>query len=170
MDATVELVAARGARVGMTEIAQAAGVSRKAVYENFGSQEQVMLQSTINLLHSEVFSESAEHSGGSATVSGLAHSLVEHLDRHRSYYAAVLSGPGGYLVTNLLTVQLATACRQIRSDQPRIGTGTSHLHDRFEIHGFLGVLTEALVEHEGSDLHAVTVQLCKERAAHVQVS
>ena len=49
--ATVALVADRGAQVGMTEIADAAGVSRKAVYENFGSRDQVLRSTTESLLH-----------------------------------------------------------------------------------------------------------------------
>ena len=48
--ATVALVADRGAQVGMTEIADAAGVSRKAVYENFGSRDQVLRRTTESLL------------------------------------------------------------------------------------------------------------------------
>lgn len=33
------------------------------------------------------------------------------------------------------------------------------------IHGLLGVLTEALVEHDSADLHAVVSRLYKEMAA-----
>lgn len=163
-EATVDLVARRGSQVGMTEIAEAAGVSRKAVYENFGSREQVMLQATVHLLRARLFAEGGAAVRGSESLEDLAHHLVDHLDGYRDYYSAVFSGPAGYLVTNALVVQLAGACRQLRSEQHR--TSSSRLHDRFVIHGFLGVITEALVEHDGTDLHAVVTTLGKERAAH----
>ncbi|WP_016996220.1 hypothetical protein [Kocuria atrinae] len=82
---------------------------------------------------------------------------------YRDYYTAVLSGPGGYLAGNALVVQLAAACRHLRNEQHQ--PSTSNLQDRFMIHGLLGVLTEALVEHDSADLHAVVTRLYKEMAA-----
>ncbi|WP_223286028.1 TetR/AcrR family transcriptional regulator [Kocuria atrinae] len=75
MDATVDLVARRGSHVGMTEIAQAAGVSRKAVYENFGSRDQVLLQTTVNLLRAELSLKSATLSGEGDVLERLAHTV-----------------------------------------------------------------------------------------------
>lgn len=72
----------------------------------------------------------------------------------------MLSGPGGYLAGNALVVQLAAACRQLRSEQHQ--PSASNLQERFMIHGLLGVLTEALVEHDSADLHAVVTRLYHE--------
>lgn len=160
VDATVELVARRGSHVGMTEIAHAAGVSRKAVYENFGSRDQVLLQTTVNLLRAQLALKSATFTGEGDILERLAHTVVDHMSEYRDYYSAVLSGPGGYLASNALVVQLAAAYRQLRHDQHQ--SGVSALHDRFLIHGLLGVLTEALVEHDSADLHAVVTRLHKE--------
>lgn len=160
VDATVDLVARRGSHVGMTEIAQAAGVSRKAVYENFGSRDQVLLQTTVNLLRAELSLKSATLSGEGDVLERLAHTVADHMIEYRDYYTAVLSGPGGYLAGNALVMQLAAACRQLRNEQHQ--TSTSNLQDRFMIHGLLGVLTEALVEHDSADLHAVVTRLYKE--------
>ena len=74
--ATVALVADRGAQVGMTEIADAAGVSRKAVYENFGSREQVLLQTTVNLLRAELSLKGAGTTGNGDVMERLAHTVV----------------------------------------------------------------------------------------------
>ena len=163
VDATVDLVSRSGSHVGMTEIAQAAGVSRKAVYENFGSRDQVLLQTTVNLLRAELSLKSATLSGEGDVLERLAHTVADHMIEYRDYYTAVLSGPGGYLAGNELVVQLAAACRQLRNEQHQ--PSTSNLQDRFMIHGLLGVLTEALVEHDSADLHAVVSRLYKEMAA-----
>lgn len=94
VDATVDLVSRRGSHVGMTEIAQAAGVSRKAVYENFGSRDQVLLQTTVNLLRAELSLKSATLSGEGDVLERLAHTVADHMIEYRDYYTAVLSGPG----------------------------------------------------------------------------
>lgn len=163
VDATVDLVAHRGSHVGMTEIAQAAGVSRKAVYENFGSREQVLLQTTVNLLRAQLSLKSASITGNGDVMERLAHTVVEHISEYREYYSAVLSGPCGYLAGNALVLQLAAACRQLRNEHHQ--SGPASLHDRFMIHGLLGVLTEALVEHDSADLHAVVSRLYGELGA-----
>ena len=163
VDATVDLVARRGSHVGMTEIAQAAGVSRKAVYENFGSREQVLLQATVNLLRAELSLKGASTTGNGDVLERLAHTVVEHMSEYREYYSAVLSGPGGYLAGNALVLQLASACRQRRNEHHQ--PSPASLYDRFMIHGLLGVLTEALVEHDSADLHAVVSRLYRELGA-----
>ena len=54
VEAAVALAARGAPAVGMTEIATAAGVSRKAVYENFGSRDEVLRSATEWLLRDAV--------------------------------------------------------------------------------------------------------------------
>lgn len=61
VDATVDLVSRRGSR-GHDGNCAGCGVSRKAVYENFGSRDQVLLQTTVNLLRAELSLKERNHS------------------------------------------------------------------------------------------------------------
>lgn len=161
--ATVDLVGREGSHVGMTEIAQAAGVSRKAVYENFGSREQVLYQTTVSLLRRELPAYAGVIAQDGKVLERLTRDVVEHLSQYRNYYCAVLSGPGSYMVTTALADQLGAAFRQPRVAQPWTSGGS--LCDRFRIHGLLGVLTEALVQHETANLHVVVARLQRDMLA-----
>lgn len=163
MKATVELLARSGPQVGMTEIAQAAGVSRKAVYENFGSREQVLRQVTRGLLRSDPALAPAGYLEGTAALQLLAEHLVQHVMEYRNYYTAALTGPGGYAVKTAMADHLTGMLYRLRREQ-QDETGST-LRDRFAIHGLLGMLTETLAGPDSGDLHAVVTGLQQELAA-----
>lgn len=163
MRATVELLSHGGPQVGMTEIAQAAGVSRKAVYENFGSREQVLRQVTHGLLHSDPALAGADYLEDTAALQLLAENLVQHVLGYRNFYTAALTGPGGYAVRTAMAEHMSGMLYRMRRQQQDGASDT--LRDRFAIHGLLGMLTETLTDHDCGDLHAVVTGLQQELAA-----
>ena len=163
MKATVELLESSGPRVGLTEIAQAAGVSRKAVYENFGSREQVLRQVTRGLLRSDPDLGRADHPEDTAALQLLAQHLAQHVLGYRGFYTAALTGPGGYAVRTAMADHLTGVLYRLRGQQ-QDGTDGA-LRERFAIHGLLGMLTETLTDHECGDLHAIVTGLQRELAA-----
>ena len=163
LEATVELLACSGSRVGMTEIAQAAGVSRKAVYENFGSRDQVLRQVTRGLLSADPALTDIVCPDGTAALQLLAEYLVQHVMEYRNFYSAVLPGPCGYAVKTALADHLTGVLYRLRSrraDPVETGPG-----DRFAIHGLLGMLTDTLTGRAVGDLNAVVTGLQRELAA-----
>lgn len=137
---TVELVGREGSHVGMTEIAQAAGVSRKAVYENFGTREQVLLSAAESLLRAHA----ATRAAGAAkpwSLEGALHEVVNHVDAHRAFYAAVLAGPAGTVVREALVAHVVSATQA--SSMTQHGASEA-LQDRFAAHGLLAVMSDAL--------------------------
>ena len=155
--ATVALVADRGAQVGMTEIADAAGVSRKAVYENFGSRDQVLRSTTESLLHEVPLEPEAAQAGGRSPWDAVLPPIARHVEQFRSFYRAVLSGPGCFMVRDaVVDEQRGTAAG-----------GDAGECDRFIVHGLVGVISDSLVQHLQADLQGLVRQLTSGLAASV---
>ena len=150
--ATVALVADRGAQVGMTEIADAAGVSRKAVYENFGSRDQVLRSTTESLLHEVPLEPEAAQAGGRSPWDAVLPPIARHVEQFRSFYRAVLSGPG---------------CFMVREQRGTAAGGDAGECDRFIVHGLVGVISDSLVQHLQADLQGLVRQLTSGLAASV---
>ncbi|MCC5673486.1 TetR/AcrR family transcriptional regulator [Kocuria rhizophila] len=159
VQATVELVASRGSQVGMTEIADAAGVSRKAVYENFGSRDQVLCNATQSLLATVPLRVSALDAERPNPWDVVLAPIAEHVEQFRDFYRAVLSGPGCFLVRDAVVDHAVTGLRDVREriEDPRVRDAGEC--DRFIVHGLVGVIAESLVAQPGVSVQSLAHSL-----------
>ena len=157
--ATVALVADRGAQVGLTEIADAAGVSRKAVYENFGSRDQVLRSTTESLLHEVPLEPEAARAEGRSPWDA----VLPPIARHR----AVLSGPGCFMVRDAVVDHALAGLREVREQRGTAAGGDEGECDRFIVHGLVGVISDSLVQHLQADLQGLVRELTSGLAASV---
>ena len=165
--ATVALVADRGAQVGMTEIADAAGVSRKAVYENFGSRDQVLRSTTESLLHDVPLEPEAARAEGRSPWDAVLPPIARHVEQFRSFYRAVLSGPGCFMVRDAVVDHALAGLREVREQRGTAAGGDAGECDRFIVHGLVGVISDSLVQHLQADLQGLVRQLTSGLAASV---
>ncbi|RKQ34885.1 TetR/AcrR family transcriptional regulator [Kocuria tytonis] len=163
--ATVELVASRGSQVGMTEIAAAAGVSRKAVYENFGSREQVLRCATQSLLARVPFPAQAVAADGRDPWEAALMPVARHMEQFSDYYRAVLTGPGCFLVRDAVVDHAATGLRNARARNGDLPVGATQKDDRFIVHGLVGIMADKLAQDHHADLQRVVRVLSGRLAA-----
>jgi len=89
MTAAVALVAERGtADVPVSDIADAADVSRRLVYQQFGDRDTLLLEAALDLARRDVLPHVADGGDGR----GRALALAEHMATHRAFYRALLTG------------------------------------------------------------------------------
>ncbi|MDO4918169.1 TetR/AcrR family transcriptional regulator [Kocuria sp.] len=157
--AAVELVSHRGSQVGMTEIADAAGVSRKAVYENFGSRDQVLRSATECLLAGAPPRVQALDRERPNPWDAVLPPLAEHIERFRDYYRAVLSGPGCFLTRDAVVGHAVSGLRDVRDRQRLPADGAAGACDRFIVHGLVGVVADALLQQGDTDLRGLVESL-----------
>src|SRR5947208_1875807 len=85
MAAAVRLVAERGTTaIPVTDLAEAANVSRQLVYLQFGDRDALLVAAAADLVRRELVPEADDRSGMVAT--------ARHFARHRSFYRAMLTG------------------------------------------------------------------------------
>ena len=157
--ATVALVADRGAQVGMTEIADAAGVSRKAVYENFGSRDQVLRRTTESLLEQVPLDLDAARAAGGSPWDAVLPPIARHVEQFRAFYRAVLSGPGCFMVRDAVVDHAVAGLRDVREQQGAAPGEDEGECDRFIVHGLVGVISDSLVQHLQADLQGLVRKL-----------
>jgi AcrR family transcriptional regulator len=88
MSAAIALVTERGtAAVTLSEIAEAADVSRRVVYQHFGDRDMLLLEAGLDLARRELLPRLPEL--GALAVS-------RHFAGHRVFYRALLTGPCAY--------------------------------------------------------------------------
>ncbi|MBS6030365.1 MAG: TetR family transcriptional regulator [Kocuria rhizophila] len=172
VEAAVALAARGAPAVGMTEIATAAGVSRKAVYENFGSRDEVLRSATEWLLRDAV--PSVEPAGTRETTVWVAvlAPVVAHMTSHRDYYRNVLSGPAGAAARDAVVDHAVAGLRAERARRNESGAdGVGRVvggvgtvardgavaavqcrRDRFAVHGLVGLVADALLQRSDADL------------------
>ncbi len=107
MGAALSLVAARGTtNVAISEIAEAADVSRQLVYQQFGDRETLLLEAALDLARRELVPLVTGIPGPmDDRAAGLA--AVRHFAQHRPFYRAMLTGPCAYRLTVALSSLLA---------------------------------------------------------------
>ncbi|WP_284740102.1 TetR/AcrR family transcriptional regulator [Amycolatopsis sp. RTGN1] len=105
--AAVELVSGRGsANVPVTDLAEAAGVSRQLVYLHFADRDALLVAAAIDLARRELVF--GEESGRAAVLA-----TARHFAAHRAFYRALLTGPCAFALTTALTDLLAPGNRQV---------------------------------------------------------
>ncbi|UZX04905.1 TetR/AcrR family transcriptional regulator [Arthrobacter sp. CDRTa11] len=103
MRAAVELVAQRGtAAVPVSEIAEAAGVTRPVIYQHFGDRESLLLAAVYDLASRELLPRLADASKSPTRRAG-ALALAAHFAEHRAFYRAVLTSSCAFQMTKSLT-------------------------------------------------------------------
>ncbi|MHA3024675.1 TetR/AcrR family transcriptional regulator [Mycobacterium sp. BMJ-28] len=92
MRAALDLVSERGtAAVTMSDIAEAANVSRKAAYQQFGDRDALLLGTALDLVRRELIPALESLPRGRARVLTNA----RHFAGHRAFYRPVLLSAGG---------------------------------------------------------------------------
>ena len=113
MKATVALVADRGtAAVPVSDIAEAADVSRPVVYQHFGNLDTLLLESAVDLATRELLPRMAEAGAGRNRRDG-ALALTRHFAEHRAFYRAVLTSSCAFALNKALTGLLIPINRQL---------------------------------------------------------
>ena len=116
MQATVTLVAGRGtAAVPVSDIAEAAEVSRPLVYQHFGNLDTLLLESAVDLATRELLPRMADAAGAGSRRDG-ALALTRHFSEHRSFYRAVLTSSCAFALNKALTGLLIPINRQLVHD------------------------------------------------------
>jgi len=121
LEAAVEVVEEqRCAEVSVTEVARRAGVSRKVVYERFGSGRELIAAAVVHLVQAELMPRLSDEPESAESVLVAAH----HLSDHRAFYKAVLQG-GSAIDVQSAVIELF---RPLSRDAARRAFG--HLDDR----------------------------------------
>lgn len=110
IQATITLVSERGtATVPLSDIAEAADVSRPVVYQHFGDRDNLLLESAVDLATRELLPRVS----GATTRRDGALALVKHFADHRAFYRAVLTSSCAFALNKSLTALLIPLNRQL---------------------------------------------------------
>ncbi|RAY15731.1 TetR family transcriptional regulator [Actinomadura craniellae] len=113
MRAAVTLVAERGtAAVPISDLAEAADVSRQVVYQQFGDRDTLLLEAALDLARHELaphLTDVAQAPAGRAR----ALAVARHFADHRVFYRALMTGSCGYALNRALTDLLIPLNRQV---------------------------------------------------------
>lgn len=86
--AAIELVARAGSSdVSIVSIAAASGITRQAIYLHFPDRDGVLVAAAVDLLTRELIEPTRQSDQPIAPLD-----VAKHFDRHRSFYAALMSG------------------------------------------------------------------------------
>lgn len=95
--AAVALVTERGtAAVALSDLAEAADVSRRVVYQHFGDRDALLLEAGLDLARRELLPRLADDRETSGRARALA--MAHHFAGHRVFYRALFTGPCAYAV------------------------------------------------------------------------
>lgn len=98
MSAAVALVSERGtADVPVSDIAEAADVSRRLVYQQFSDRDTLLLEAALDLARRELLPGVTEGDGHKRALT-----VTRHMAAHRSFYRAVLTSPCGFALGKAL--------------------------------------------------------------------
>lgn len=99
MHAAIALVTERGtADVPVSEIAEAADVSRRLVYQQFRDRDTLLLEAALDLARRELLPGVTD--GPDPRAQTLA--LASHMAEYRPFYRAVLTSPCGFALSRAL--------------------------------------------------------------------
>jgi AcrR family transcriptional regulator len=99
LSAAVRLVGERGtAAVSATDLAEAADVSRRVLYQHFGDRDGVLIAAAVDLVTRELLPQLPRQPDDTAATLAMA----RHFAEHRLFYRAMLTGSCAYSVTRTL--------------------------------------------------------------------
>jgi len=113
MRAAIALVGERGtAAVPVSEIADAADVSRQLVYQHFGDRDTLLLEAAVDLARRELLPSLADvRPAPGRRAPALA--VARHFAEHRAFYRALLTGSSAFALNRELTELLIPVNRQV---------------------------------------------------------
>jgi AcrR family transcriptional regulator len=110
MRAAVALVAERGtAAVPISDIAEAADVSRQVVYQQFGDRDTLLLEAALDLARRELVGDRSQRLTGRDR----ALLMARHFAEHRLFYRALLTGSCGFALNRALSGLFSAFNRQV---------------------------------------------------------
>jgi len=106
MAAAVRLVSERDTTdLPVTDLAEAADVSRRLVYLQFGDRDTLLVQAAVDLVRRELLPQVDDDTDAFAGVLALA----RHFAGHRAFYRAMLTGQCAFALTRTLNDLFSTA-------------------------------------------------------------
>jgi AcrR family transcriptional regulator len=111
--AAIDLVGERGtAAVPISDIAEAADVSRQVLYQQFGDRDALLLEAALDLARRDLMPRLGDPA---AAVPGRARSLAvaRHFAEHRGFYRALMSGSIAFALGKAMTGLLMPFHRQL---------------------------------------------------------
>ncbi|MBD1320657.1 TetR/AcrR family transcriptional regulator [Gordonia hankookensis] len=143
--AAVRLVSERGTTsVSLTELAEAADLSRQAVYSHFCDRDSVIVAAGIDLIERELFPALAECDDGAWGQMTLL--ATRHLAHHRPYYRALGTGPCAYPAKQAVLASVASLHNQVGGQAVRGFEGDDAV--TFVVGGCFDLFTRWLVDSE----------------------
>ncbi|WP_330254391.1 TetR/AcrR family transcriptional regulator [Nocardia sp. NBC_00565] len=107
--AAIAVVTERGtAAVSVTDIAEAADVSRPVLYQQFGDRDSLLLEAALDLVRSELLSQRTLVRGRDGTLA-----VVRHFAVHRVFYRALLTSPSAFALNKGLADLLVPVNRHV---------------------------------------------------------
>ncbi len=107
------LVAERGTTaISISDIAEAADVSRQLVYLQFGDRDALLLEAALALAGRELLPQLRD-APEESTGRSLALATARHFADHRSFYRAMLTGSCGFALNRALNGLLIPVNRQL---------------------------------------------------------
>ncbi|MFJ9562800.1 TetR/AcrR family transcriptional regulator [Streptomyces fuscichromogenes] len=111
MQAAVELVTERGtSAVALSDIAEAADVSRRLVYQHFGDRDALLLEAGLDLARRELLPRLANLPQTTGRDRALV--VARHFAEHRVFYRALLTGPCAFALDRGLIALLLPVNRE----------------------------------------------------------
>src|SRR5690242_18028723 len=113
MRAAIALVSERGtAAVALSEIAEAADVSRQVVYQQFGDRDTLLLAAALDLARQHLL-PAVQHAPSGTPQRAPALALARHFAQHRAFYRAILTSSCAPALDKALTGLLIPLNRQV---------------------------------------------------------
>ncbi|WP_043662971.1 TetR/AcrR family transcriptional regulator [Streptomyces xylophagus] len=105
MAAAVRLVSERGTTdIAVTDLAEAADVSRRLVYLQFGDRDTLLTEAAIDLVRRELLPQAGDASEGAAA-------MARHFAEHRAFYRPMLTGSCAFAMTRTLNTLFSSLNR-----------------------------------------------------------
>src|SRR6266496_3647890 len=120
LSAAVRLVSERGTTaIPVTELADAANVSRQLVYLQFGDRDALLVAAAADLVTRELIERPAAdlRATAGAGQAGGALATARHFATHRPFYRAMLTGSCAYAMTRTLNDLFAPVNQRLLRDR-----------------------------------------------------
>jgi AcrR family transcriptional regulator len=139
--AAVDLVGERGTtNVAVSELAEAADVSRQLIYQQFGDRDTLLLEAALDLARREL--TESDHEVG---VSPGMTAALRHFAGRRAFYRAMLTGPCAYRLTIALSNLLSPFNRELVRGMPGVRAGVVDDLTTFVTGGWAAVMNDWII-------------------------
>ncbi|MBB5916234.1 AcrR family transcriptional regulator [Nocardia transvalensis] len=164
-EAAVRLVSERGTTsIAVTELADAAGVSRQVVYLQFGDRESLLAAAAMDLTERELYPLLPDL--GEDTLRHRIHSAARHLAGHHRFYRALVTGSCGFALRTAAIRSFEDLHR--RNPVPVLENMRPHTAaaGTFLVGGVMAVIDDWLLETEREPDPTVLAERLLAMAAH----